>query len=93
MEKKQIPFIKTLRSTLPEDEVMVSMDYAENYTVVHQNEVQQAYFRNTQISMLGAAVRYKKDEEIKHQSFVILCNNTKHETSRDNSETIKGVYI
>ena len=81
LERKQIPYIKTLRTSLPDDEIMVSMDYAENYTVVHQNEVQQAYFRNTQVSMLGAAVRYKKNEEIKHQSFVILSNNTKHETS------------
>ena len=30
--------------------------------------------------MLGAAVRYKKDDKIQHQSFVILCNDTKHDT-------------
>ena len=46
LEKKQIPFVMGLRTTLPENEVLVSMDYAENYSVVNQDEVQQAYFRN-----------------------------------------------
>lgn len=80
LERKQIPYFQNLRNTFPDDQILVSMDYAENYTVVHQDEVQQAYFRNVQISMLGAAVRYKKDDKIQHQSFVILCNDTKHDT-------------
>ena len=70
-----------LRTTLPENEVLVSMDYAENYSVVNQDEVQQAYFRNKQVSMLGVGIKYHKDQEIKHQSFVILSTDTKHDTA------------
>ena len=81
LEKKQIPFVMGLRTTLPENEVLVSMDYAENYSVVNQDEVQQAYFRNKQVSMLGVGIKYHKDQEIKHQSFVILSNDTRHDTA------------
>ena len=58
------------------------MDYSENYKVVNQDEIQSAYYFDTQVSLLGAHVMFCNDKnKTKDQSFVVLSNITKHDTA------------
>ena len=60
--------------------MLISMDYAENYSCVSQNEVQKAYFRKVQISMLTVYVYMMVQSELKEQSYVVLTDDTRHKT-------------
>lgn len=50
------------------------LDFSENYSVVQQNEIQQAHFRKTQISLF-TGVAYSKDYM---QSYLVVSDETDH---------------
>ena len=79
---KQDDSIKTLRKNVPPHQAVVVMDYSENYKVQHQDEVQTAYYRDKQISMLGAYAYYNTGdgEGIKEKGMVVLSDCLNHKT-------------
>ena len=80
LNKQQSKYLYNLKKNPPEGTMLISMDYAENYSCVSQNEVQKAYFRKVQISMLTVYVYMMVQSELKEQSYVVLTDDTRHET-------------
>ena len=78
IDKIQSKFIYNLKKNLPSGSVLILMDFAENYHVKIQNEVQNAYFRPTQISILTIYVYLKVEDQLKEQSFVALSDDLRH---------------
>ena len=52
IHKQQSTHLYKMRKNPPVGTMIIWMDYAENYACVSQDEVQQAYFRKCQVSML-----------------------------------------
>ena len=82
LQEKFTEFYNKKKSDLQPNEAIIQMDYSENFKICQQNEIQSAYYFDTQVSLLGAYVLYCNEEnETKHQSFVILSDITKHDTA------------
>ena len=79
--------LKHLKKILGENEIICSVDFANNYENKHRNEIQSAYFGHEAFSIYTAAVYYKSIEQqsidsedhLNVWSAAIVCNETKHE--------------
>ena len=71
-----------MRKNVPPHPAVVFLDYSENYKIVHQDEVQTAYYRDKQVSMLGAYAYYNTGdgEGIKEKGMVVLSDCLNHKT-------------
>ena len=70
--------IKTCATTT--DSVVV-MDYAENYRVAYQNEVQSAYFDPVQITIHPMMIIYRSGELLVKHSIIGISDDHKHDAS------------
>lgn len=78
--KSQRNFICGLKSSLPLDTVLFHCDFAENYTVVNQDEIQAAFFSPSQFTLHTAMVYYSTDGVPGSKSYCVLSNYNKHDT-------------
>ena len=76
--KSQYNQVKRLKEILPNNNVMVQMDFAEDYKCQSQEEIQSAYWNTTQVTMHPAVVYYKDDDNLKHKSFVFVSDEPGH---------------
>ena len=60
-KRKQFQEIRRLTDNLSPDELLIHLDYSENYKSKHQNEIQSAYFGNKSLSLFTACTYYNKD--------------------------------
>ena len=69
---------KLLKETIPEHHIC-QMDFAENYSCSHADEVQSAYFEKVFV-MLHPVVTYFKnhENELKHKSYVYVSDTPSH---------------
>ena len=79
IHSKQSSYLYELKKNPPIGTILIWMDYAENYACVSQNEVQQAYFKKLQISMLTVYVYMLVNGQVKEQSYVVLTDDCRHE--------------
>ena len=70
--------IRNLKMILPENHVICQMDYAENYLCSHHDEIQSAYFDKTPVTLHPMVVYYCVQEELLHQSYVMVSDVTSH---------------
>ena len=57
------------------------MDYSENYSCSYQDEPQQAFYNQSQVTFHPMMVHYKDTEgDLKHQSFVGISPKKSHST-------------
>ena len=75
--------VKNCISNLPDNQVVMVMDYNENCSCRYQNEVQSAFWDQIQVTIQPVMVYYwsKVDEErvlVKH-SIICISNDTKHD--------------
>ena len=78
ISKKQSSFTYQLKKNLPDYNALILMDFAENYSIKTQNEVQNAYFRKKQISILTIYVYMQVGDQLKEQSYVALTDDVRH---------------
>ena len=78
--KQQEKFIRSLKADVPLNCVVIGQDYAENYNIFNQNEIQQAHFNKLQISMLTCRVKMNIGGEVVAQSIVVLSDCKDHNT-------------
>jgi hypothetical protein len=71
---------ETMKSSLAAGEVMVLLDYAENYTFVLQNAVQSAYWNQHQATLHVAVCLYRDENELKQINYVVVSDNLDHDT-------------
>ncbi|CAG2254394.1 unnamed protein product [Mytilus edulis] len=75
--------IRTLKENLPKYNVICQMDFAENYSCVHADEVQSAYFDKASVTLHPVVLYYKVDGDINlhHKSFVFVSDEPGHNSS------------
>lgn len=78
--KEQSAFVRQLKGNLKSDEVVLSMDFAENYAFLLQDSVQSFHWNNDQATVFTSVAYYLEDGELKHKSFGIISDNLNHDT-------------
>ena len=78
--KNQYNQVKRIKEILPNNNVMVQIDFAEDYKCQSQDEIQSAYWNTTQVD-IHPAVYYKDDDNLKHKSFVFVSDEPGHNAS------------
>lgn len=79
--KKQTSFYEEKKKNLKNGEILVVMDFSENYKFVVQNASQAFHFNNDQCTIFPIVCYYKEKSEIKHESLIFLSDCTKHDTA------------
>lgn len=70
--------VKRLKDHMEEDEATLQMDFAQNYTCGHTEEIQSAYFAKEQVTLHPMVLHYKEGNELRHKSFVAVSDERAH---------------
>lgn len=81
ISKMQSTFISEKKNNLSAKEVLVQLDFAENYAYVAQNAAQAFHYRNDQSTIFPAVIYYKSDDKIRHFSIVLMSECTTHDAT------------
>ncbi|KYQ54441.1 hypothetical protein ALC60_06673 [Trachymyrmex zeteki] len=81
ISKQQSQFFQNKRENLNDGEVLVVLDFSENYKYVVQDASQAFHFNNDQCTVFPVVYYYKENQEIKHKSIVFLSDSTRHDTA------------
>jgi hypothetical protein len=74
--------IKILKENLPENEIIVQMDFVENYTCKSLAEVQSAYWNQTPVALHPIVVYYRgQSSTLEDKSIAIISDELSHSTS------------
>lgn len=76
--KNQYLQIRTLKQNLPQKQVVIQMDFAENYACRSSDEIQSAYFNQTGVTLHPVVIYYMQNNELKHKSIVIVSDTLAH---------------
>ena len=78
----QSKYFKELKNSLIESEAIVVGDFSENYSFIVQDAIQGFHWENSQCTVHPFVLYYKNanDPEVRHTSFCILSDATKHNT-------------
>lgn len=77
---KQKEYFDQLKANLKDTEALVTGDFAENYSVVRQDEVQSGHWAKNQITIHPFVVYFKSEGPIKHMNFAFLSDCLNHDT-------------
>ena len=80
--KHQFKMIQDLKHKLnPETEVLIHVDFSENYTCKYSREIQSVHFGGSkpQVSLHTVVWYHKDDEDIKPESFCSFSENIRHD--------------
>ena len=71
-----------IKQNLPKNEIIVQMDFAENYSCKGGDDIQSAWWNQTSVTLHPVVLYYKDDnEELKHGSIVIESDEMGHNSS------------
>ncbi|XP_052257645.1 uncharacterized protein LOC127862523 [Dreissena polymorpha] len=76
--KNQYLQMRTLKQNLPQKQVVIQMDFAENYACRSSDEIQSAYFNQTGVTLHPVVIYYMQNNELKHKSIVIVSDTLAH---------------
>lgn len=78
---QQNTYIKEVKTLLRKTDILVLMDFSENYGFVVQDAVQGYHWTNEQATIHPFAIYYRNQmDEIKNESFVVISDCLKHDT-------------
>lgn len=81
-KKQQQNYLKKLPLELPNDEIIILMDFAENYQFVIQEEVASHYFNRYGCSLHNLVIYYRNSEgNVAHKSFCCISDSNVHDFS------------
>lgn len=79
---QQSEFLEIKIKSLKKGEIVVIYDFAENYTITNQDEVQSAHFNQIQATVHVAVVFFKDEEDqCQEISHVVISNHLTHGTA------------
>jgi hypothetical protein len=79
---KQYEEIKRLKQNLPKHEMLLQLDFAENYSCRSLEEVQSAYFNQTSVTLHPVVAYFRgQDDTLQHQSIIIVSDEMGHKAS------------
>ena len=78
--RTQYQEMKHLKENIPSDCCIVHMDFAENYSCKTVQEIQWAYWNQTNVTLDLIVIYYKKTrfEELLHKSIIIVSDEVSH---------------
>lgn len=76
--KQQYHELRTLKENLPELEMILHMDFAENLSCRSLDEVQTANWNQTFVTLYPVVIYFNESDTLKHKSTVILSDETHH---------------
>ena len=76
--KHQSNYLKKLKDNLQEDELVILMDFAENYFFIMQDEIQGFHWDNSQATVHPFAVYSRENDEVKCHSMCIISDYLQH---------------
>lgn len=80
LSKQQSSYFNKVKENLGEQEILVVLDFAENYSFKIQDEVQSYHWSNDQATIHPFGIYYMENNELKFTNFVIISDITKHNT-------------
>ena len=78
--KAQAGYLTNCKENLNEEEALVLLDFAENYSFIIQDSVQGQHWNNSQATLHPFAVYYRKDGDTKCQNICVISDHLKHDT-------------
>lgn len=79
--KEQNKFFRSLQDNLKDGEVIVSLDFGENFTIVMQRSAQSNYFNSKQVTIHPFVIYYMKNGVLKHDILVVISDHLEHNTA------------
>ena len=81
--RRQYEECLNIKQNLPKDEVIIQMDFAENYSCKGVDEIQSAYWNQTGVTLHPVVIYHKDDDsdDMKHESRVIVSDEMSHNSS------------
>lgn len=77
--RHQYEQLRDLKLKLPKTHVICQMDFAENYTCSHADEIQSAYFAKPAVTLHPMVVYYRDDNDVlQHKSFLMTTDELAH---------------
>ena len=80
-ETQAASFKKLKQDLKEEEEGILVMDFAENYSFIVQDAAQGFHWENSQCTVHPLVFYYRQNNEILHQSYCFLSDSTKHSTA------------
>lgn len=77
--------MKQCQDNLKPGQVMVVMDFSENYNCKFQNEVQTAFFDQNQVTVHPFMTYYLKDESLVKHAIIVISDDTKQDNHSVNA--------
>ena len=78
----QYAALKSLKEQLPKDELIVQMDFAENFTCGTSDEIQSAYWNVSSVSLHPVVVYFRGAENgLEHLNFVFISDVLQHNST------------
>ena len=78
VKNEQYNIYSKLKEEMPENALLVHVDYSENYENEQQDECQSAYFGHSTFSIFTAVVSMRKNVELLHESITIVSQAKNH---------------
>ena len=79
--KKQTEAYKSCKANLKQNECLVVLDFAENYSFCVQDEIQSFHWSNESLTLMPLVAYYKnKENELCHVSYVMISESLTHNT-------------
>lgn len=78
VQTTQSKHFRETKETLLANEAVLQIDFAENYEIVYQDEIQNAHWRHRQATIFTACVWVRVNNEIKPFSYAILSDDLTH---------------
>lgn len=79
--KQQIQYFENRKRNLQPGEVLITLDFSENYKYVVQDASQAYHFNNDQCTVFTVVYYFTDESELKHKSLIFLSDSTTHDTA------------
>lgn len=79
--RSQFQQLKKNKETLKDHEMIIQMDFAENFACRSLDEIQTAYWNQTSVTLHPIVAYFRSDGKLKHKSFVIVSDEMSHSAS------------
>ena len=93
MRNEQYKVYNKLKADMPENSILLHVDYAENYENKQQGECQSAYFGHTSFSIFTGAAFIRSNGKLEKICFVIVSEAKDHSRIAAHSCIVKAIDI
>ena len=83
IHRKRVQFraIENIKKNLVEGQILIHLDYSENYKATQQNEVQSAYFGSRTFTLFTACVYHREDGQLQKLSVTVTTEASSNKRS------------